>query len=383
MTIAHFKGKGECYIVGTLFKKMKLKPQILDEYLKDGLGDKGGSGLLSYVGEDDSVVLEETTGRVSLIGDAVRIKSLVTGVVVAARGEVNRKGEFVLKELLEPGTPPAPSLPMAEGEERYVALVSGLGVGAPGARPLEAQLLVDFLTGQLGGDEERRLCSRVCRVVVAGNSVCAAGGVGAGGGASESSSSKREAPKLGAPIGELDLLLAELASALPVDLMPGATDPANAALPQQPMHAALFPRAASYSTFRCVTNPHELKVGGAHLLGTAGQPLDDMARMTEGQGRVELLESSLKWRHLVPTAPDSLPSYPYSDDDPFVIAEAPHVLFAANQPKFETKMVDGVRLVCVPDFSRTQQLVLLNLATLECRIMGFSTAAANAADAAP
>lgn len=38
------------------------------------------------------------------------------------------------------------------------------------------------------------------------------------------------------PVRDLDLLLAELAAALPVDVMPGPEDPANVALPQQPMH---------------------------------------------------------------------------------------------------------------------------------------------------
>lgn len=41
------------------------------------------------------------------------------------------------------------------GQPRYVALVSGLGVGAPGADPLRAQLLVDHLSGHLGGSEVR------------------------------------------------------------------------------------------------------------------------------------------------------------------------------------------------------------------------------------
>ena len=40
--------------------------------------------------------------------------------------------------------------------------------------------------------------------------------------------------------------MALLAAAMPVDLMAGAADPANQALPQQALHACLFANAAAY-----------------------------------------------------------------------------------------------------------------------------------------
>lgn len=259
-----------------------------------------------------------------------------------------------------------------KGEASYIALVSGLGVGSPSSNPLAASLLVDFLTGQLGSAEEQKLCSRIARVIVAGNSLCvpevSAQGSGRGGGGMAA----REAAKLGAPLAELDLLLAELASAVPIDLMPGESDPANVALPQQPMHSALFPRASTYSTYRPVTNPYTADVGGVSIVGTSGQALDDLSKFTKGVSRLELLEATLRWRHLAPTAPDSLASYPYSDEDPFVVQDSPHVYFAGNQRQFDTKLVEGVRLVCVPDFATTGQIVLVNTHTLECRLMEWS-----------
>ena len=42
--------------------------------------------------------------------------------------------------------------------------------------------------------------------------------------------------------------MTELASAIPVDMMPGQTDPANQSLPQQAMHACLLPGACQFST---------------------------------------------------------------------------------------------------------------------------------------
>lgn len=37
----------------------------------------------------------------------------------------------------------------------------------------------------------------------------------------------------------MDMVVTELAAAMPVDVMPGAEDPTNVALPQQPLHRSV------------------------------------------------------------------------------------------------------------------------------------------------
>ena len=49
----------------------------------------------------------------------------------------------------------------------------------------------------------------------------------------------------------------------------------------------------------------------------------------------------LDWRHIAPTAPDTLHCYPFADNDPFVLAQTPHVFFVGGQPEFKTKMMTG------------------------------------------
>ncbi len=49
------------------------------------------------------------------------------------------------------------------------------------------------------------------------------------------------------------------------------------------------------------------------------------------QGTLKLMEGTLQWRHLAPTAPDTLPCYPFCDTDPFVLDACPHVYFVGNQ----------------------------------------------------
>lgn len=76
----------------------------------------------------------------------------------------------------------------------------------------------------------------------------------------------------------VDRFLAEMASALPVDVMPGPNDLSSHALPQQPLHRCLFPVAFRYDSFCRVTNPYQFSVDGIHFLGTSGQNVDDVRR---------------------------------------------------------------------------------------------------------
>ena len=354
--------------------------------------------------------------------------------------------------------------------------MSGLGVGDPSASSLRLQLLVDYLSGLLGGHAEASLVGRITRVVVAGGllrssaalsqptaysgarqQAAALGPVRCGalrrwgvvwcGGAVPLPSKQRggaeglagcarrlalrapptqpPTPPSTPPPRDVDLALTELAGSLPVDVMPGAGDPANYSLPQQPLHPCLFPGAAAYSTLARSPNPHEFEADGVVFLGTSGQNVDDVhrrARARAGEacggaggcwarvcaGRVsgscaclhaqptrartpphpplaslasvwhrysdlddrsEILERMLEWRHLAPTAPDTLAAYPYYDSDPFILHRTPHVFFAGQQPAFATRLATGpdgatARVVAVPSFAATGCLVLVNLATL-------------------
>ena len=99
-------------------------------------------------------------------------------------------------------------------------------------------------------------------------------------------------------------------------------------------------------------------------------------RYSDIEDRTEILERLLRWRHLIPTAPDTLAAYPYHDADPFILQATPHVLFAGGQPAFGTRLVQeeggpAVRVVAVPNFSTTGCLVLVNLQTLECHPVHF------------
>ena len=73
---------------------------------------------------------------------------------------------------------------------------------------------------------------------------------------------------------------------------------------------------------------------------------------------------------------DQIGCYPFQDKDQFVIEECPHVYFVGNQPAFETAIIDGpagqsVRLIAIPKFKETGEVVLLDMDTLEVEAVKF------------
>ncbi|THU56699.1 hypothetical protein C4D60_Mb11t19960 [Musa balbisiana] len=231
-TVLGLEEEKECIIVGTIYKHMKLKPSILDEYSKE----RSKVPLVkphNFVHPDDHLILEDESGRVKLAGSLLDPSAFVTGIVVALHGKETSEGKFFVLDMLEAGLPPqieqppSSNLNFAAAEDKYVVFVSGLSIGSSTFNPLQFQLLVDHITGHLGD---------------------------------ENTIAPRDQSTLTEPIKELDILLNQLAAAMPVDIMPGPSDPANFSLPQQPLNRCLFPGASAYNTFISCTNPHQFEL---------------------------------------------------------------------------------------------------------------------------
>ena len=84
------------------------------------------------------------------------------------------------------------------------------------------------------------------------------------------------------------------------------------------------------------------------------------------------MQQTLEMRHLCPTAPDTLRAFPYVEEDPFVVHEAPHVYFAGNQAQYGERLVttglatrvNAVKLIAIPTFRKTHSIVLLDVSSL-------------------
>lgn len=381
-------------LLGTLYKDMKNKPNILDELNRDVFAEKVADGpekgaaaaAAKYCGDDDALMLEDESGRIVLTGDVLQGRALVTGVVIGVRGVLKDGGEFEVDDICLPGLPTQPQLPAADaGGDRFVALVSGLHLGHETLDMLPLQMLSEYLSGLLGSGEDHATQASTVRLVVAGNSTSnatkSADSVvkGAGDPAVMKRLQQADQQALAQRVSLLDTFLTGVAASVPVDLMPGADDPCNFLLPQQPFHPCMLPHASRLETLNLCTNPHACQIDGVSFLGSAGQPLDDMLRYLPSDDRLAALVESLHFRHVAPTAPDTLGCAPFTKSDPFVVkdGECPHVYFAANQPEFAHTLIEGdegqrVRVVMVPDFGTTRTLVLVNLRTLECSPVAFS-----------
>lgn len=65
-------------------------------------------------------------------------------------------------------------------------------------------------------------------------------------------------------------------------------------------------QSAQFSTFRSVSNPYSCRIENKLILGTSGQPIEDIQRYSNLTDPLEILENTLNWAHIAPTAPDTL-----------------------------------------------------------------------------
>lgn len=388
----------------------------------------------------DQTMLEDESGRLRLVGTPLQISLLVTGCIIAVMGTENANGDFEVVDLKYPDLARQPqrwerddsSAVLSNGngtsqvktpDKRVgggkLAIVSGLGISGDQADTLALDLFMEYLLGEACGPSTQNGVGKISRLVIAGNSISEGTTLAA----QDELPDKKASKKYGydasaynpAPTAHLDNFLATLLPSIPITLLPGESDPANVSLPQQPIHPAMFPRSRAYSAlpgseepgwFDSVTNPWEGDVDGWRMMGTGGQPIDDVYKYVEGDERLEMMENLLRWRCGAPTAPDTLCKssmpilnccskinqlrtqtnfqkkissagcYPFQDKDPFVIDECPHVYFVGNQPKFESTVIEGstgqaVRLIAVPKFKETGEVVLLDTDTLEVDLLRF------------
>ncbi|KAL3474646.1 DNA polymerase alpha/epsilon subunit B-domain-containing protein [Aspergillus californicus] len=431
-----------CWVAGTIYMAMPLKPNVLEDLTKENF-TLAPIPPRTYIDpskpESTEIMLEDESGRLRLTGSKLRSVQLATGVIIAVLGTENANGDFEAVDIKVPDLAPQPQRWMrdeapSDTKKGKIALVSGLGITGTSSDSLALELLADYLLGYTGlpsGDSAIPDSSGITRLIVAGNSLGAsiiepAPALAKGATGKKIAQQKKYGYDASAynasPITQLDSFLAELLPSIPVTLMPGESDPANFALPQQPIHRAMFPRARAYCAaqsageekpepgwFDSVTNPWEGDVEGWRLWGSSGQNVDDVLRYldfadedgnidTDGdvEARVRIMEAMLRWRCGVPTAPDTIWSYPFQTDDPFVIQACPHLFFAGNQPRFKTAIIEGdsplklgedtemggtesdqdaplptVRLLSIPKFRETGELVLVDTETLEVEVVKF------------
>ncbi|XP_030751991.1 DNA polymerase delta small subunit isoform X2 [Sitophilus oryzae] len=360
----------KCIVIGTLFKDQKLKPSVLKR-IAEGNQLVPQPILTHFTDESDVLFMEDEVQRYQLSGN-IDIKKLVTGISCALLGKDEGKGKFKVDEFIFANMRDQIERPVLT-ESLYVLFLSGINFVEHEKIALHLQLLTYWISGLLGNTD---LISRVCRVVIAGNSI-----------RNKPPKAKptislvsrtTESPETIEAVKNFDSFLLKMCQVIDIDIMPGEHDPSNHILPQRPIHFCMFPESSLYKSFNQVSNPYFCEVEGIKIIGTSGQPINDILRYSDITSNLEAMESCLIWNHLAPTAPDTLGCFPFYNKDPFILTQCPHVLFAGNQEQFGTKFVTGedgqkICLISIPDFSKTFQGVLLNLKDLSCKSISFQT----------
>ncbi|KAJ5788337.1 DNA polymerase alpha/epsilon subunit B [Penicillium paradoxum] len=435
-----------CWVAGTVYMDLPMKPNILDDLSKENF-TSAPPPRRTYTDPSDpsstQIMMEDESGRLRLTGNYLRSTQLATGAIVAALGTENADGDFEVIDIKLPDLAPQPQrwegkapengVELAGKEHGKIAFVSGLGITGTSSDTLTLELLTDYLLGYTGfsGNDENSpssSSSKITRLIIAGNSLGASVVADVASTNSGNTAAKAQPKKYGydasaynaSPITQLDNFLAEILPSIPVTLMSGEKDPANFSLPQQGIHRAMFPQARAYSApppkgdekpeagwFDSVTNPWDADVEGWRLWGCSGQNVDDVLRYLPIEGgdsspdsevdsdaRIRIMEAMLRWRCGVPTAPDTIWSYPFQSEDPFILESCPHIFFAGNQPQFKTATIEGdvplrldgdtemmdtddsaeparVRLLAIPKFNETGELILVDTETLEVEIVRF------------
>ncbi|KAJ7109147.1 DNA polymerase alpha/epsilon subunit B-domain-containing protein [Mycena epipterygia] len=400
-----------CYIVGTVYMDMPLKPNVMEDIARDN-SIPPPPPLPKFYSPDDSIMLEDESGRIQLVGKRAIDARLVTGVIIAALGIETPTGEFEVVDICYAEMAPQPMRNVEHEQEKmdvdvepqadgWIALVSGLDIGSSLPADAQIQMLVEYLTGEEGGPAEQISAGHISRLIIAGDSLAPIVMSTKSEGFDEKEGRKGRRYGYDAtsfsphPTLSLSAHLLDIARTMPVHLLPGETDPSGVILPQQPFPRAMFGTVSSYGSFSCETNPTYLRIASGPesettsqvtrtLLVNSGQPLNDMFKYVASPPNtpLSLLESTLRWRHMAPTAPDTLWCHPYFSADPFLISETPDLYIVGGQRRFGTKMVvdssdkDGevqkrCRIVLVPRFADTGMLVLVNLRTLDVKCVKF------------
>ncbi|CAG8635048.1 1557_t:CDS:10 [Rhizophagus irregularis] len=352
--ILNVKPNELCYLVGTVYMEMQNKPNILAELSRNNW-EPAPILKEKYCSPTDEFWLDDDSGRIKIVGDRLKEEIIVSGIIMSVLGKENSQGEFEVSDIYR-------------DDDKYVALISGLNIDTSGISETRLQIMMEYFTGELGCfHEQKNISSKIARIIIAGNSLATAKPKKYG-----YDNSLYDAE----PLNNLDNFLEKLCSLLPVHIMPGQNDPADSTLPQQPILSNLLPKVGTNPNFHSVTNPYWCKFDDVTFLGTSGQTIDDIYKYIEIEDRLIIAERTLHWRHMAPTAPDTLWCYPFKDVDPFIIDQMPHVYFIGNQKEFATKLVKGIdqqctRIILLPSFAESGIVVFLNLNNLKCHTIYF------------
>jgi DNA polymerase delta subunit 2 len=146
-----------CFVIGTIYVDAPLKPNILDEITREAW-IQAPPAREKYTSDQDSILLEDESGRIALAGDKLKEELLTTGMIVGILGQENRDGSFTVIDIAYPAAMD-PQRPLST-EGSWIALMSGLDV----VHDLDVRLQIfsDYIAGEIGSQSVQSVKLDIC-----------------------------------------------------------------------------------------------------------------------------------------------------------------------------------------------------------------------------
>ncbi|KAI9292763.1 hypothetical protein K502DRAFT_367305 [Neoconidiobolus thromboides FSU 785] len=343
-----------CFISGIVFVNLKKRPSIVQE-AKEKLWVVEEEKVDYYYSEEDEIYIEDFTSRLQLVNVSI---PLITGSVCAVIGKKIHGGKFHVDEVYFPEQLKQKYLlkdidSSNNNEKQYIGFISGLEIDQNGISN-NLMLLKEYLMGFYESDG---IAKDIIQLIIAGNTF--------------GDDCNLKKTRL-----IMNRYFKDLSHSLPIHLMSGEKDISTfISLPQQPLHRSLF-YDTDKTKFKTVPNPYNYNVHNLNILGSSGINDEAIQKNSDKFDQIEALNYCLKVHNLFPNAPDTSSTYPFNDVDPFIIDELPHILFTANHPTFETKLIhqngQKTRLMTIPKFKDNPSLILIEVNTLDYHVINFA-----------
>jgi DNA polymerase delta subunit 2 len=405
--LSKMKVNEKCCVIGLLFKQMKSRksyvkaieegetlqettefdevvPQDDDEFFVEN-----GSGKRMLNLEGASLVLE---GGKTL---PASIHTLLSGTVALLVCSLLSDVEVQVFEVRLPGIKNLPKelkvkIPNAdtpgidqllskasEGKRsRLVCLVAGLHMSKTGMS--SAQMFRDLLLSNIAGGPISNILDDVQAVLVLGGLIdndlklnkqllrCY-----------EFQDKQQELlDNINNSLRNLDDLLCPIAKKYPLLVLPGPGDASDSFLPQRALPNFCLPRCKNTGRLTMLSNPAQFQLGGRSIAATDGYNIQTMLGLTKGlDSELDVLEQTLNAQHFAPNCPENCATFPFQKEDNLIMSQ-PCVLYACGGGKVLMSRVlrsrsHDLKLLVVPKFSETREVVFLDLDTLESYCLGF------------
>jgi DNA polymerase delta subunit 2 len=375
---------------------MPMKPSIL-KGIESILGSKK---VESFVNDaDDYMIIEDDSGRIrvakqSLVKD-FSISHFITGIVSSCKGRIDDRGLFIIEDMIfnrvsnynlpkrinisfktDYSLNGSSVYQILSSNNNLIAFISGLKFGNidyTGKSALARNLFIDLIQGKFAVQNNlNNLFKRIVRIVIVGNSIFSPDETDLveKGSFIKQDLNSRVYRTLLQNYDEFDNFLNILSHSVKLDVMPGASDTSCIFFPQLPINNIMLPLSYSSNSINLVPNPYKFEFDELLFLGSSGQNIDNIRRYTTiSKNSSDIMEKTIDWCHISPSSPDTLRTYPITQNDPLLFREIPNVYFTGNQKNFETKLIEyngsSIRLFSVPEFSATFSFVLMDMKTLE------------------